>query len=106
MTYRVVTSDKAEDDVDAVLRWFQSQGAVFAGDRWIEGLFRAFEQLEVEPERHAFASEAPDLQRELREIHFGKRSNTYRIVFEIHPHVVRVVRIWHSARDSMTSDDV
>jgi plasmid stabilization system protein ParE len=67
---------------------------------------RVVVQLETDPSRFPFGEEAPDLGMQLREHHLGRKANACRIFFEVVDRTVRVVRVRHSARDSLTGDDV
>jgi plasmid stabilization system protein ParE len=80
MKYQVRLSARAERDVDQVLRWFHGQRATVAGGRWYANLMAKIETLEKQPERCRLADESTDLEIELRELLFGRRRGTYRIL--------------------------
>lgn len=80
MTFRVELTAKAESDVEGVLRWFVEQRATAAGRRWLERLMARIDTLENHPGRCPIADEANELGMELRELAFGKRRGTYRIL--------------------------
>jgi plasmid stabilization system protein ParE len=56
-------------------------------------------------------SEAEELGLPIRQLLYGRRTGTYRVIFEIvetakdEPYV-QVLRIWHGARDRITAEDV
>ncbi|MCA9078636.1 MAG: type II toxin-antitoxin system RelE/ParE family toxin [Planctomycetaceae bacterium] len=106
MQYRVRMSDKALQDADDVLRWFQEQRATSAGARWYQQLLAKIGTLEQRPERCGLALEAEDLGLELRELLFGRRRGMYRILFVIEGRRVEILRIRHSARDTLSPGDV
>ena len=106
MKYRVRLTEKAEQDVSDVLVWFREQLAVEAGARWFAKLMAKIDTLETMPERCGLAAEAEDLGREIRELHLGRRRGTYRLIFEIRGQVVYILRVWHSARDVVSRDDL
>jgi plasmid stabilization system protein ParE len=62
--------------------------------------------LETYPERCTLAAEAEEIGLEIRELLFGRRQGTYRILFRIRGPVVQILRIWHGARDRLTAHDV
>lgn len=62
--------------------------------------------LETQPERCRLADEADDVGIELRELLFGRRHGMYRILFEIQGRVVHILRIRHTARDSVSGSDL
>lgn len=52
------------------------------------------------PERFALAVES------IRELLVGNRRNSYRILFEIRQRLVIVLRVWHSARKAVSTEDL
>ena len=62
--------------------------------------------LETMPERCPLAEEATDIGLEIREIHVGKRRGVYRLLFQIRGRVVDILRVWHSARDVISPEDL
>jgi plasmid stabilization system protein ParE len=106
MKYRVRLTDKAEQDVSEVLAWFSDQSAIDAGGKWFARLMAQIDKLETMPERCGLAAESEELGREIRELHVGQRRGTYRLLFEIRGQVVFVLRIWHSARDVVSRDEL
>ena len=58
------------------------------------------------PERFGLAAEAADIDIDIREMLIGKRHGASRVVFQVQRRTVDVLRVWHSARDTATRDDV
>lgn len=106
MTFRVVLTDKAEADVEAVLKWFRDNQAIAAGGRWFAQLMAKLDSLEAHPDRCARAAESDDIGLEIREILLGRRQYKYRLVFTIRGKTVSILRVWHSSRDSITRDEL
>lgn len=106
MRYRLLLTDKALADIDSALDWFREQKATTAGQRWFTALWKALDRLESRPERCSPAVEAEDVGRDVRELLFGKRRGVYRVLFELRDNTVCILRIWHSARDAFTADDL
>ncbi len=106
MPYRVVLTDKAEADVESVLKWFCDQRATEAGGRWYAQLMDKLDTLENHPERCALAAESEDVGQEIREILLGRRRYKYRILFRISGKSVVILRVWHGSRDSITRADI
>lgn len=106
MKYRVRLTAKAETDVEAVLRWFHEQRATAAGERWFSRLMAKIDTLEAHPQRCAVAAESEDLGLEIRELLFGKRHGVYRILFQIVNRTVHILRVWHTARDRVSQEDL
>jgi plasmid stabilization system protein ParE len=99
-------TEKAEQDVSDVLAWFRDQSALEAGGKWFAQLMLRLDTLETMPERCGLAAESEDLGLEIRELHVGRRGGTYRLLFEIRGQVVYVLRVWHSARDAVSRDEL
>lgn len=99
-------TQKAEEDVAHVLAWFRDQQAEAAGTKWYAQLQAVFEKLEEMPDRCGLVAEASDLGRDVREILLGKRRGTCRVLFEISGENVDILRVWHSARDAASREDL
>lgn len=106
MAFRVVLADRAEADVEAVLKWFSDQRATEAGGRWFTQLMARLDTLEQYPTRCALAPESEELGQEIRELLLGRRRYKYRLLFRIVGNTVQILRVWHSSRDSVTRDDL
>ena len=105
-TYRVGVTRKAEQDVDEILHWFLDQDASVAGERWFTQLMGRIATLEMYPERCSVTAESADLGVEVRELLFGKRHGTYRILFQLVGRSVHIPRVGHGARDGFTDRDL
>ena len=106
MQYQVRLTEKAERDIGSVLRWFRDQSAEAAGAKWIARLLAAVDSLESLPERCGLAAESVDIGVEVRELLVGRGRGKYRVVFQIRERTVHVLRVWHSARDSIEKRDL
>ena len=73
MQYRVMLTDKAETDVESVLKWVSDQRATDAGGRWFVQLMARLDSLEQHPNRCSLASESNELGEEIRELLLGRR---------------------------------
>jgi plasmid stabilization system protein ParE len=104
--YRVRLAAKAEADVDEILRWFHEQQATVAGGRWFARLLHKIGTLETRPDRCPIAAESADLRVEIRELLFGRRHGVYRILFLIEERTVQILRIWHAARDRVSTEEL
>ena len=80
--------------------------------QWYEGLLKAIFSLENFPERCPIALESDDIGKELRQLLYGKRGRVYKIFFSIMrdevtgEDVVRIYRIWYSARQSIAASNI
>jgi plasmid stabilization system protein ParE len=106
MVHRVVLTDLAEDDVEAVLKWFSEQRATAAGRRWYSRLMAQLNTLENHPERCPLALESETVGQEVRELLLGRGRYKYRILFQVRGRSVTILRIWHGSRDSITREDI
>ena len=97
---------RAERDEELVLRWFHEQHASDAGARWYARLLLKIDTLESSPHQCRFADEMDEVDFELRELLFGRQRGIYRILFEIRGRVVYILRIRHSARDTLSAEEL
>jgi plasmid stabilization system protein ParE len=104
--YQVRLTERAEWDIDSVLQWFRDQSAEAAGAKWFARLMAAIDTLESSPERCGLAAESVDIGAEVRELLVGNRRTKYRVLFQIRERTVHVLRVWHSARDSVKKGDL
>jgi plasmid stabilization system protein ParE len=104
--YRVLLTERAEADVEAVLRWFRDQRATEAGGRWFAQLMAKLDTLVFHPDRCALAAESEDVGEEIRELLLGRHRYKYRILFKISGDTVAIMRVWHSSRDTISHEDL
>ena len=106
MEYRVDISIPALQDAELAFLWIREYNLEIL-KIWYEGLLTAIFSLEQSPNRCSVAPESKFLGREIRQLLYGKRSQAYRIFFEIREDekVVRIYRIWHSSRNWMSKED-
>lgn len=102
MTYRVVTSRRAERDARSAYRYIADQ-APNAARRWYQGLRQAIDSLATFPLRCPVAPEDPHFPEEIRHLLYGRRGGTYRILFTIREQTVVILAIRHGAQHTLTS---
>ena len=110
MAYTVKITDPAEADVYAAFERIREVSPDSA-DKWLRNLFAALQTLEEMPARCPLISEADELGRPVRHLLYGKRSGTYRIIFDIQEQskdgpIVRIFRIWCGTRNAITAEDI
>jgi plasmid stabilization system protein ParE len=104
MSFRAEITRKAARDIAAQFRWLsENRGA--AANRWRNSLLRAIDDLEEDPKRYPEALEAEWYGEGLREVTFGKRTNVYRVLFEIREELVVILRVRHAAQNPLTPDN-
>ena len=108
MVYEVELTPRATADVDEAVSYLR-QFAPEAARRWLDGLMAAVLSLEEMPLRCAFAPETEALGVELRQLIYGQRAGTYRIIFRVYEGsprpIVRVLAVRHSARQRLTPEE-
>ncbi len=77
-----------------------------AGAAWLSSLMARLETLETNPDRCRMVDESEEIGGEIRELLFGKRRGMYRLLFRIERQTVQLLRVWHTARDTPTRDDL
>lgn len=107
MTYRVVITRRAEQNIQDAARWWTAERSVEQAVRWLAGLDERLQSLAHEPTRCALAAESEQVPYKIRELHFGLgRRPTHRSVFMIADELVLVLAVRHVAQDSLHPDDL
>lgn len=101
MEHSVIIQPRARRDIENVVR-----SARGGATRWVARLTVAIASLKSLPERYPLAAEADDIGTELRELLFGKRNGTYRILYRIDGQTVHVLRVRHAAQDTLRAEDI
>jgi len=102
MVFRVELAERAQRDISAIYDWLRSEQAGDAGERWFRALRTAIASLSDVPSRCPLAPENRDAPVEVRQLLYGRRPHTYRILFAIEGDVVRVLHIRHARRRPAT----
>ena len=110
MAYKVRLTAPAEADAYAAFERIR-EVAPRSAEKWLRGLFAAIQTLEEMPARCSLIPEATELAHPARQLLYGKRTGIYRIIFDVQEQSeegprVRVLRIWHGARDAITVADI
>ena len=105
MAFSVEISDRAFDDLEQSIAYIAARSRVSAS-RWYQAIRTAIASLQHNPDRCPQAREAEWYGQSLRELLHGKRSNTYRILFEVRGSVVYILRIRYSRQDGLKPDEI
>lgn len=111
MAFRVDIAPSALQDAEDAYLWIKAHAPSTAGD-WYEGLLEAIFSLENFPLRCPLAPESQDIGKEIRQLLYGKRRRSYRILFGLSrdettgDEVVRIYRIRHHAQRRATAGDI
>lgn len=103
--YNVVVSDRAEQDYDEFIGWLVlDQHSISLAIKWFNGLKRAFEKLERFPLAYPRIPESDLLNREVR----GVCYKSHRVIYHVGEpsKTVTILRIYHSSRQPLDSDDI
>ncbi len=98
MLFRIEITHSAETDIDDAYLWIYEQSSTYA-EKWIRGLITAVHSLKELPARCPIAAESRDLDREIRQLIYGRGRHGYRILYEVRGETVVVLRVRHTARD-------
>lgn len=96
---------KAQADVLETCLWLTQFSPEAAAD-WHARLLAEMKTLEDTPLRCPLAVEASRLRIDLRELIFGKRRGTFRILFTVDGDNVYVLRIRRATRDQIKAQDL
>ncbi|WP_390620212.1 type II toxin-antitoxin system RelE/ParE family toxin [Blastopirellula retiformator] len=70
----------------------------------VEKINELLTTLENHPQRGDLAAESEEIGQEIREVLLGHRRYKHRILFQVSSHVVTILRVRHSSRDSFTRE--
>ena len=102
MAYLVRTLPPAEADAERIYDWVISR-APHRGPMWFNGLEAAVASLAENPQRCHRAPEAKEFDEDIRQLLYGKRHGTYRILFRIDESAKRVdiLHIRHGSQEHL-----
>ncbi|MCL1475940.1 type II toxin-antitoxin system RelE/ParE family toxin [Argonema antarcticum] len=101
MAFSVEISPSALADAEEAFLYIQKDSSLNA-EEWYDGLVNAILSLENFPNRCPLASESEEIGREIHQLIYSR----YRILFSVTGDVVQVLRIRHTARDWLSSDEL
>ena len=101
MTYSVVVQRLARADLVEAYH-YAARRAPQTASRWLDRFETALTTLARNPQRCPFARENGKVDLDVREFHFGKRPNVFRVIFTIDGAAVRVLRIRRAQRRPLT----
>lgn len=108
MAYKVLISDEALGDLDAIAGFVKERGSPDAAGKWLRGIFEAIGSLSVMPSRCPLAPEAADVGAPVRLLLHGRRNRMFHIFFLVvdskPERSVRVLHVRHWARSPLTAE--
>jgi plasmid stabilization system protein ParE len=106
MDFRVELTQRAQRDIAAFHVWLQGEDAGEAGAKWFAALRGAIESLAALPARCPIAPESRESPMEIRQLLYGRRPHTYRILFSIDQQIVHVLHVRHGRRRPPTLREI
>ena len=103
MKYRVLIQPTAKAELREAYRWYCNESPL-AASRWLDKLLETIASLRTHPERCTLAPENDAFEETIRQLLYGKKRGTYRILFTIKEGVVEVLHIRHAAREHLETD--
>ena len=97
MKYRVLIEPPARDNIDEACLWIAERNPA-AAIKWFNGLEAAIQGLENFPHRFPLAEESKVFDVEIRQLVYGKRVGTYRVLFTIKDDAVHILHVRHGRR--------
>lgn len=100
MTYRIEISSVAEAEADSAFLRLSQVTSLAQASQWYSGLLKVIESLPTMPKRCTLARENEYFSQEIRQLLYGQRRNSYRILFTIleETSTVRILHIRHSSQ--------
>lgn len=99
MGYKVLFTQKANEEIEQIVSWYRNQSASIATD-WYHSLLNALDTLEQAPNRCPVTRNFSTAGMQRRQLLFGKKRGQYRIIFRIVGRNVYILRICHTAQQS------
>ena len=97
MTYRVIITPEAENDLRTAYRYVRSQAPAAARD-WLRRARHAAKSLARRPERCPLAPESASFDEPIRELFFGSGNRgTYRFLFVVLDESVYILHVRHGS---------
>ena len=105
MKYRVLLQPPAERDLEDTYLWAAKHAPETAA-RWFLRFREALEALSCNPERCGLAPEHRRVNRQLRQLLYGRKPNVFRAIFLVDGEIVRILRIRHASRRFLKREEL
>src|SRR5580704_7544084 len=105
MRYHVEITAKALREIDEALEWYAVR-SLRTAVQWYVNLMDAVRDLGDDPERFGLALENEWYPGVLRQMLYGKKRGTYRVLFEVRGDTVYILRVRHSAQDLVAPEEM
>lgn len=104
MAYHVEVTLQAQAEALEIFVWKGEHHSVEIAAEWYNGIMQALYSLDEMPRRCALALENEDFPDEIRQLLFGKRGDTYRVLFTVRGDRVHILHIRHGAMERIKPD--
>lgn len=105
MTHEVVLTETALGHLRAATAYLADFDPEYAAE-WYREIRAAIQTLDTRPGRNTL-SEVPSLSRlRVRELHYGRTRNVYRILYTHDDHEVYILGVWHASRGRIRPSDL
>ena len=101
MTYHLIIEPTAGRGIREAVRWKTAHAFPALAARWYNGLLKKIDTLKTHPNRCPLAAESHKFPEDIRELLYGRRRNTYRIIFTLRGDTVHILYVEHAARDEL-----
>ena len=101
MNFKVQITEQAATELDEVYEWIAADSPEQAVI-WFNGLVEVSESLSTNPERCTRAPESNEIDREIRQLLYGK----YRILFTIREDTVYLLHVRHGVRRYLSPEEI
>jgi plasmid stabilization system protein ParE len=103
MAYRIVVTPSAVRDLEEYADYVASD-SLEESRKWLRGAWDTIFSLREQPFRFAVIEESAEVGEELRDVLHHSHRIVYRVLED--QQVVEVLRVWHGARQALSSGDL
>lgn len=104
MRYQVLIQPSAKADITEINAWLMENVSTDYADKWLWGISESAASLSIFPERCAVSPESDAFNVTVRQLPYGKKPHTYRILFAVENDKVFVLRVRHTRQQSLLQE--
>ena len=105
MAYQVDITQEAQSEILESFVWKTEYQSEEKAAEWYNGVMEALHSLKEMPGRCALAPEDPEFKDEIGQLLYGKRRDTFRVLFTIRGENVYILHVRHSAMERLKPRD-
>ena len=103
MQYQIIVTPSAKADIFEINTWFL-ENYPDAAESWLWGLSQSVTSLSKFPERCPISSESEAFDVVVRQLLYGKKPHTYRILYSIQGEKVYILRVRSTRQKSLLDE--